>query len=162
MVQHTGERISYKCDKHIAVPKSEWIIVENTHEALVSKEDFNYLKRFTAKGRSKHDSCLLDKLIYCQDCGEDLYINIKTNAGYCRNCHGIYFNYSKIENKVLTELTNNNLVNNDISRKQLFQIIDKIFVDKSKTFKIVFNNDIHDIISFKYLSRKNNTCIKAK
>lgn len=40
MVQNKGKLISYKVHKHIKNPKEEWIIVRNTHEAIIDRESF--------------------------------------------------------------------------------------------------------------------------
>ena len=41
MVQNVQTKLSYKSQKKVALNKEAWIIVENTHEPLVSKEVFN-------------------------------------------------------------------------------------------------------------------------
>ena len=151
LIQHTSERTNYKVRKKIKVPKSMWIIAENTHEALVSKEDFEYLKRFTSKSRAKKNSSLLDKLLYCSICGDDLYIKANSNSCYCRNCRNMFFKYDKLENKIISILRKNKLLsNNDCTRRTLFDLIDKIFVDKNKNFTLVLNNSEQEIINFKY------------
>ena len=44
MVQNLQTNLSYKSQKKIALAKEFWIIVNGTHEALVSKEVFNKIK----------------------------------------------------------------------------------------------------------------------
>ncbi len=39
-VSHKVKKINYKLKKQIMLNKNEWIKVENTHEAIISKEDF--------------------------------------------------------------------------------------------------------------------------
>lgn len=68
--------------KTIDLPKEEWIIIENTHEALVSREDFDKVqKRLTenvAQFHSTHGKNgfnhsqynLVGKKIVCADCGK--------------------------------------------------------------------------------------------
>ena len=41
MVQNVQTKLSYKSQKKVALNKEAWIIVENTHESLVSKKVFN-------------------------------------------------------------------------------------------------------------------------
>lgn len=60
-------------------PKSKWLIVENTHEALVSKEDFEKVQELLERkrrnigvenaDRSKISKAPLAGLIFCTDCG---------------------------------------------------------------------------------------------
>lgn len=40
MVQGKHKKISYKSEKTIWLPKSQWIVVENTHEAIIERETF--------------------------------------------------------------------------------------------------------------------------
>lgn len=41
VVQHKGKLISYKIHKRVVLPKSEWIVVEDTHEPIISREIFD-------------------------------------------------------------------------------------------------------------------------
>lgn len=151
LIQHTSERINYKTIKKVEVPKKDWIKVENTHEALVSKADFEYLKKYPASCRAKKNSRLLDSLLYCSICGEDLYINPNSKSCYCRNCNEMFFKYEKLEEKIFSVLCNNKLVlHKNFTRRMLFDLIDKIFADKTKKFTIVFNDDKKEIINFQY------------
>ena len=43
LVQHTQTKVSYKSKKKIAVDEKFWIVVNNTHEALVDKDTFEYV-----------------------------------------------------------------------------------------------------------------------
>ena len=40
LVQHKVQNVSYKSKKKRRVPKNEWYISENTHEAIIDKETF--------------------------------------------------------------------------------------------------------------------------
>ena len=40
LTQNQSKTISYKVKKRIPVPKKEWIVVSNTHEPLITKEEF--------------------------------------------------------------------------------------------------------------------------
>ena len=39
-IGHKVKKINYKLKKQIMLDKDDWIKVENTHEAIISKEDF--------------------------------------------------------------------------------------------------------------------------
>lgn len=68
--------------KKVKVPREEWIVIENTHEPLIRREDFDrvqeMLEENTEKFRSTHGSNgydhaqynLLGKKIVCADCGK--------------------------------------------------------------------------------------------
>lgn len=45
MVQGKHKKISYKSEKTIWLPKSQWIVVENTHEAIIEREMFETVQR---------------------------------------------------------------------------------------------------------------------
>jgi len=48
-VQNKKKKISYKIDKQIDVPQSQWIKVENTHEPIIPLQDFKTAQQVLAK-----------------------------------------------------------------------------------------------------------------
>ena len=48
-VGHKVKKINYKLKKQIMLNKDEWIKVENTHEAIISKEDFEKVQNILNK-----------------------------------------------------------------------------------------------------------------
>lgn len=48
-VGHKVKKINYKLKKQIMLNKNEWIKVENTHEAIISKEDFEKVQNILNK-----------------------------------------------------------------------------------------------------------------
>ncbi len=74
LIQRKGEMVSYKVKKYIQLPKSEHIIKENAHEAIISKEEFNLAQSILkAKMHKRHDKQFTDHLLsgilYCPRCG---------------------------------------------------------------------------------------------
>lgn len=71
--QGKREKVSYKVKKTIHKPKSEWVRVENSHKAVVSKGDFaivqELLKRDTRAEKEGTQTKLYAGLLYCGDCG---------------------------------------------------------------------------------------------
>lgn len=54
MVQGKEKKLSYKSKKVVTVPPQQWIVVENTHEAIISKEQFEAVqKRMAEKNKNK-------------------------------------------------------------------------------------------------------------
>ncbi len=45
MIQHTQTKVNYKSKKKITLDKSFWMVVESTHEPLVSKDTFEYISK---------------------------------------------------------------------------------------------------------------------
>ena len=48
-IGHKVKKINYKLKKQIMLSKNEWIKVENTHEAIISKEDFDKVQNILYK-----------------------------------------------------------------------------------------------------------------
>lgn len=69
--------------KKVFVPREEQIIVRNTHEALVSQEDFNFLQQKHSKRPKRQRSNKekkpnkYDDVLYCGHCGRELYMSAK-------------------------------------------------------------------------------------
>ena len=72
MVQGKHKKISYKSEKTIWLPKSQWIIVENTHEAIIEREMFETVQRMMQeRTRSGEKGTIhpLAKKVVCGCCG---------------------------------------------------------------------------------------------
>lgn len=71
MVQRRTEKVSYKSKMCKRLPEEKWVIVENTHEPLVSRQDFERVGRLIEsrkKTRQRTHDYLLKGLIYCKEC----------------------------------------------------------------------------------------------
>lgn len=72
MVQGKNTTISYKIKQCRAVPKEDWIIVENTHEAIIDRKIFekaqSLFNRNTRKPPQKKELDLFAGLVRCADC----------------------------------------------------------------------------------------------
>ena len=68
--------LNYKNKKQIEKEKEEWIRVENTHEAIVSKEVFaianTMLKRDLNNSRGKGKIDIFTGMLFCKECGSSL------------------------------------------------------------------------------------------
>ena len=68
--------LNYKNKKQIGKDKEEWIRVENTHEAIVSKEVFaianTMLKRDLNNSRGKDKIDIFTGMLFCKECGSSL------------------------------------------------------------------------------------------
>ena len=98
--------VSYKIKKRVSVPKEERYICENTHQPIISKEDFEKAQLILSKNKSfkvtKHDY-LFKGLLYCKECGARLLLSY---SHYTYKTKGIYnyttmcYSYSKLYNNV--------------------------------------------------------------
>ena len=91
MVQGKNTTISYKIKQCRAIPKEEWIIVENTHEPIVSKEIFEKAQSLFNKNirvaPKKKEVDLFSGFVRCSDCHRAM--NKKSNI----HSYGTYHYY---------------------------------------------------------------------
>ena len=147
MVQNVQTKLSYKSQKKVALEKSFWIIVENTHEPLVSKKIFESIQnspartRVTFKNREKR---LFENLFICKECGNALSLTYRKNHKYwtinCNKysrdprrglCTPHFFPYDKLEQELL-----------EIVKKTCSKYLEKINVKELS--KKINNQEIKD------------------
>lgn len=123
MVQNVQTKLSYKSQKKVSLEKEFWIIVENTHEPLVSKTIFEAIQNAPARVRTTHcnrEKRLLENLLVCKECGNSLSVLYRKNKNYkdgkywsvnCNKyardprrhlCYPHFFPYDKLEDKIMT------------------------------------------------------------
>lgn len=84
LVQNYTGSLSYKTKKMIYKPESEWIRHENSHEALVSREQWEMVQELNAlvkkrtQGNRKPQSSLFSSKLICADCKTTLGTNTGT------------------------------------------------------------------------------------
>ena len=165
MVQHKNNRSNFRKKASLTVEKDEWIIVENTHDAIIDKETWNLakdlLKRDTRVVDFKSKISLFAGFVKCADCGRALCRTVRNNTAsylcgsYKRYGVGICSSHS-IKEEILQEIILNelrnfigNILNIDklldevsinqqslISRKNIESNLAKLEADKSKVFKL--------------------------
>ncbi len=109
--------------KRKPVSKENWVIVENTHEAIIDKDEFYYIQQLNKNTKEEHISAYAEKVksienpfvgkLVCGICGERLmFLREKSKKGdkyyyfyYCRvrqqnlsNCNNSRISYNKILN----------------------------------------------------------------
>ncbi len=123
MVQHVQTKVNYKSKKKITLDEKLWTIVENTHEALVDKETFNYVnilrKRKTRNYdiKTKREKRLLEGKLFCKECGNRLTVLYRKNQDYwsinCNRysrdpvrgrCYSHFFPYNYLEKQILDKI----------------------------------------------------------
>ncbi len=76
LLQGKTQRVNYKARKNIPVPKEKWICVKNTHEAIISEDDFNIvqniLKADSRKSPGMKEAGRFSCLLFCGDCREQM------------------------------------------------------------------------------------------
>lgn len=85
MVQGINRKINYKIRQSRAVPKEEWIRVENTHEKIIERSVFDDVQRLlkfdTRTAPEKREVYLFSGLVVCGDCGQNMVRRRVTRAG---------------------------------------------------------------------------------
>lgn len=76
LIQGKTEKISYKLKKSVKKPKEEWIKVENTHEPIISEDNFlivkNLLKTDGRVSPLTQRNSLFTGILFCGNCGEQM------------------------------------------------------------------------------------------
>lgn len=120
LTQGRRKKLGYKSKKEIRTPKEEWIIVENTHEAIIDKRVFKTVQELLKKNKNKANGKnvqLLSGFMFCKECGHAIGIN-KSSDGKRKYCCCTYYishskyglctphscNYNKLENAILEEI----------------------------------------------------------
>ena len=152
--------------KRNIVPNEELIIVENTHEAIISNDDFNAVQQLIASRKRKRPSPsphLFSNILICKDCGHGMHFK-KNRKGYiCGNfnkhgtkactCHIIREN--SLRDVVMSDI---NFILDTIQNKSLLVSISSSLNKKYKSDEKNLEN-IDDKIS-KLMLRKNNALSK--
>lgn len=120
LTQGRRKKLNYKSKKEIRTPKEEWIITENTHEAIIDKKVFDTVGGLLKKNKNKSDGNniqLLSGFMVCKECGHRVGIN-KSSDGKRKYCCCTYYtthskyglctphslNYDKLENAILDSI----------------------------------------------------------
>ncbi|WMI82310.1 recombinase family protein [Anaerotignum sp. MB30-C6] len=76
MIQGKETTLNYKMKKRIKRPRKEWVRVENTHKAIISKEDFEVVQQLmindTRTSPLNEKVYLLSGLLKCGECGSNM------------------------------------------------------------------------------------------
>ena len=81
-----NEIVVFRWDRDYPFPRDKWIIVENTHEAIVSDELFNKTKSKECKSRKGVElgTTLFSGKVVCGCCGRNLYTWSKNHVLFCQ------------------------------------------------------------------------------
>ena len=75
MVSHKTQTKSFKNKKLVPVPKEEWIVVKNTHEAIIDEETFELVQKFISVKKRPNKTGrpnIFVGLVKCPDCGRNM------------------------------------------------------------------------------------------
>lgn len=106
MVQGKKREALWKNQKQNRVPKDQWIMVKNTHEAIIDNVLFEGVQQVNAQAKADYHAKqlrfaelentenILKSLVYCGDCGKLLarYKNVRENKTTEKQYH-VWYNY---------------------------------------------------------------------
>lgn len=156
MTQSKQKTISYKVGKKVKVPKEKWIIVENTHEAIVSKKVFEDVQILMSRNisHSKKNNALLTGMFFCGDCGSRMtYSTYYTSNNVCK------IQYVCVKYKRFSDCTRHGVMADDIEPyivRGLKSMVSKILdyesllnianeAEHKKTVKNKYDNEIKKV-----------------
>ena len=125
MVQHIQTKVNYKSKKKITLDESLWVIVEDTHEPLVDKETFKYIKSLGKRKtrnynlKTERPKRILEGKIFCKECGNRLSVYYRKKLDYwsinCNRysrdpkrgrCSSHFYPYDYLEEQILEQFNN--------------------------------------------------------
>ena len=147
-LQKLQEIINY--NKWIDVCKDEWIITENHHEPIISKDKFDEVQQILnrkTKVNKNDDIDLFSGYLKCSHCGSNLIIKKSKNQiyYYCssyikyKSCLKYSINKKKLEQMVKDEIIKKINIE-QLDRKTLNELIDMIYIIDKNNIKIEFKN----------------------
>ena len=123
LVQHKETKVNYKSKKKITLDEKLWIIVENTHEALVDKETFEYVNNLRKRNtrnyeiKTNREKRLLEGKLFCKECKNRLTVLYRKKQNYwsvnCNRysrdpvrgrCYSHFYPYNYLEDQVLEQI----------------------------------------------------------
>ncbi len=103
---------NHKISKCVKKDKSEWVVIENNHEPIISKEDFYLVNELSKKDTrvavNKEKVYLLSGIIKCADCGQNMIRKTTTYNGKK------YFYYVCVTNKQTKQCSSHSINFDDV------------------------------------------------
>lgn len=85
LVQGKEEKVNYKVKKSVMKPEEEWTKVQDAHEAIISKEDFEIVQELlgidTRAGSGEKKAHIYAGLLFCGDCMEPMIRRVNRYKG---------------------------------------------------------------------------------
>ena len=151
LIQGKTQKVNYKVKKNVERPKEEWVRVENTHEAIISADDFEIVQNLLrSDGRVSPDMKgvgLFAGLLFCGDCKEQMIRRVnrykdRTKIYYICSTknRGEGCSRHSIEEDRLIEIVNDTVkkyVNAFLEQKRLFDMAK----DRETNFEVIARYD---------------------
>ena len=115
-VRNVENKIAYNKKEKRRTNRNEWIITKNTHEKIISEEEFykvqELIKNKNGRNTGLKYNYLLRPYIYCGKCGRKVDFNTRSEKQVdlrCAKatyncCEHYYYNYYKLEENILYDI----------------------------------------------------------
>ncbi|MBE6054291.1 MAG: recombinase family protein [Clostridium sartagoforme] len=187
-ISYCGHLLQHKtipldlCDKRRqSVPEEETILVENTHEAIISIEQFELVKKKLASkisNKTRQSTYLYSNVLYCMDCGskmhkrtspkgEKYYICGTANKISSKLCSRNTIKENYLTNMIVENLNNYISTNNiNVLNKSITKYVEDLVKSLKKSYKDciirieMLEKQKADVISFfpTYISQQEYDC----
>lgn len=152
LTQGKLKKVSYKSKKVVKKDSSEWIVVKNTHEPLVSRETFDDIQKILELTSIKYrklpgEQHLLAKLLICKDCGHRISISWRNSKHHERGRNGVCNFYKKYSRH---DVCTPHYIDYDVLEEQVLDYV-----------KTICNNYLVTINTPTFV-QDNYKCIKSK
>ena len=122
LVQGKRRKISYKSKKIVTMEESDWIKVENTHDAIIPQSTFDEVQRLIRQNHKRHSLPTFRNVfagkLFCGQCGSAMSVINSSQKVVCRYfvckvaykksglCEAKRMRFEKVESIVLAVLNN--------------------------------------------------------
>ncbi|SDL06360.1 recombinase family protein [Natronincola ferrireducens] len=158
MAQNKSRKINYKSRKTENLQEKDWIVVEGTHEAIISPEDFKKVKTLMKHKNNDFSGAkkavkLFSGFAFCGDCGEYMTYTKAPSGNYFLICSG-YKRFGKshctrhsileekLEEMILKDFRK--LVRKFADRERLKKKAEQV-VNKRKTSKNMYEDELTSV-----------------
>ncbi len=159
MIQGKVKKLSYKINKTIKVPKEDWIVVKDTHEAIIDRETFEQINGnlFTRDTRITNtgDLSIFAGYLKCRECKHSMTRKNSSSKSYeARTGHRRYVYYCSTYSRKSHSLCTKHLIRSDTLNKAVLEAIkvqinlviniDKTIKEISKMKKINYDEEVFE------------------
>lgn len=134
---------SYKVHKIVYNPEEDFMIFENTHEPIVTKQEFDLVQELRKNKRRPQKSDVVNPfagIVYCAECGERMYLSRRKNERPEQE-HMRCSTYAKEQDKCSVHYIRT-CVLNEIVLGELNKLLATVKADEDDFLQTAMNNSV--------------------
>lgn len=165
MVNHKTEVVNYKTKEVITIPREEYIVVPNRHEAIIEPAEFERIQQILSSRRhgEKHNyENIFKGLVFCSECGQPMNLiarigrkgekkpmfkcfNGNHNHKECKHYHAVL--YEDLYNEILKTIRSlfEEIRNSTIFEKLELKLLEEAKEDMAEKEKSMIFNELSNI-----------------